>query len=340
MEDPMATSATHAAESRDLHRYLRDLAALTALPSIWSGADRRSIAIDLADLLLKVLPLDFAYVRLNRSSGEDALEVASADPHSDNNASAEQIGQALARWLTGPTGETVSLSLSSVLGRDRLQAARCPVGPAGESGLVLAASRLPGFPTEADRLILSLTINQAAILLRRQQSEAALHARERQTRLLNEAARYLLSVDDPKEMLQGLFERVRAHFGLDGYFNFMINDAGNALKLVSCAGVTKRDARSITRLDYGKAISDSVAMERLLMTGSQVQPSDDQKARLIRCFGIRAYASIPLLAGDRFLGTLSFASKTRDDFDDDELEFLRTLCHYVAAAYQRILNGR
>jgi signal transduction histidine kinase/CheY-like chemotaxis protein len=38
----------------------------------------------------------------------------------------------------------------------------------------------------------------------------------------------------------------------------------------------------------------------------------------------------------RLLGTLSFASRTRDEFDADELEFLRTICHYVTVAYERL----
>src|SRR5262249_2321856 len=36
------------------------------------------------------------------------------------------------------------------------------------------------------------------------------------------------------------------------------------------------------------------------------------------------------------LGTLSFASQSRDQFDDDELEFLRTISHYVTMACERL----
>ncbi|MBN9122911.1 MAG: hybrid sensor histidine kinase/response regulator, partial [Planctomycetes bacterium] len=43
-----------------------------------------------------------------------------------------------------------------------------------------------------------------------------------------------------------------------------------------------------------------------------------------------------MLAGDRLLGTLSFASRTRDAFDADELEFLRTVCHYATVAHERL----
>jgi signal transduction histidine kinase/ActR/RegA family two-component response regulator len=58
--------------------------------------------------------------------------------------------------------------------------------------------------------------------------------------------------------------------------------------------------------------------------------------QLVKSFGIRAYACHPLMSGDLLLGTLSFASRSRDEFDADELEFLRTICDYVTVAYERV----
>ena len=58
--------------------------------------------------------------------------------------------------------------------------------------------------------------------------------------------------------------------------------------------------------------------------------------QLVKGLGIRAYACSPLLAGSRLLGTLSFASTTREQFEQDEIEFLETISHYVAAAYERL----
>ncbi len=42
------------------------------------------------------------------------------------------------------------------------------------------------------------------------------------------------------------------------------------------------------------------------------------------------------MAGDKLLGTLSFASRSRDQFDADELDFLQTISQYVTAAYDRL----
>jgi signal transduction histidine kinase/CheY-like chemotaxis protein len=58
--------------------------------------------------------------------------------------------------------------------------------------------------------------------------------------------------------------------------------------------------------------------------------------QLVKSFGIRAYACNPLMADNVLLGTLSFASRTKDRFDPDEVAFLETICHYVTMAYERL----
>jgi hypothetical protein len=45
-----------------LQKVLRDLVALSAVPSVWLGRESRDIAADLADLLVTLLNLDFALV--------------------------------------------------------------------------------------------------------------------------------------------------------------------------------------------------------------------------------------------------------------------------------------
>jgi GAF domain-containing protein len=55
----------------------------------------------------------------------------------------------------------------------------------------------------------------------------------------------------------------------------------------------------------------------------------------VRSAGITAYACEPLIAGDRLLGTLSFASRSRRSFDGDDLIFFRDIAKQVAIARSR-----
>jgi signal transduction histidine kinase/CheY-like chemotaxis protein len=137
-------------------------------------------------------------------------------------------------------------------------------------------------------------------------------------------------------MLRRLFAKIAPHFGLDTFFNFMVNEAGDALRLEACAGIPEEEARKITRLEFGQAVCGTVALHRQLLVATNIQQSDDPKVQLVKGYGIRAYACNPLLAGGRLLGTLSFASRTRDQFEPGEVEFLETISHYVTVAYERL----
>ncbi len=166
--------------------------------------------------------------------------------------------------------------------------------------------------------------------------ETALQKQSERLRLMWEAASLLLTTEEPDKMVQGLFNKIAPHFGLDTYFNFMVNDAGDALRLESCAGITEEVARTITRLEFGQAVCGTVALRREPIVATYIQESNEPMTQLVKSFGIRAYACSPLMINGKLLGTLSFASRTRNQFDEDELEFLRTICHYVTVAYERL----
>ncbi len=170
----------------------------------------------------------------------------------------------------------------------------------------------------------------------RKASEEGLRKQTERMRLLWEAASVLLTTDEPDAMMRGLFDRIAGHFGLDTYFNYMVDESGGCLRLESCLGVPPETAAAIRRLEFGQAVCGAVALGRRPITATGIQQSDDPRVQLVKGFGIRAYACNPLLAGDHLLGTLSFASRTRDTFDADELEFLHTICHYVTMAYERL----
>jgi PAS domain S-box-containing protein len=155
-------------------------------------------------------------------------------------------------------------------------------------------------------------------------------------RLLWEAAGVLLATDNPDAMLRGLFAKIAPRMGLDAFFNYMVTDSADALRLESCVGIADDDAKSINQLDFGQSICGTVAVQREPIHATHIQASDDPKVQLVKSFGFRAYACNPLMSEGRLLGTLSFASRTRDQFDADELAFFQTICQYVTAAYERL----
>jgi PAS domain S-box-containing protein len=159
---------------------------------------------------------------------------------------------------------------------------------------------------------------------------------EERQRLLWRAASVLLTTDHPDAVLRDLFAEIGPHLGLDVLFNYTVDETGEALRLACCVGLPDEAARSIDRLPFGEAICGRVAVSRRPVAASRIQESDAPETRLVKSFGIRAYACNPLLVGDRLLGTLSFGSRSRDALDGGEVEFLQTLSRYVTAACERV----
>jgi signal transduction histidine kinase/AmiR/NasT family two-component response regulator len=173
-------------------------------------------------------------------------------------------------------------------------------------------------------------------ITQRRRAEETLRRQSERLRLLWEAAGVLLAADGPEAMLRGLLCKIGPHLGVDAYLNYMVNDSGDGLRLSSSEGVSVETARQIAQLELGQDICGAVALDRRPVVATHIQQSADPKLQLAKSLGIRAYACNPLLVGNRLLGTLSFASRLKDQFDAEEVAFIETICHYVTVAYERL----
>jgi signal transduction histidine kinase len=135
--------------------------------------------------------------------------------------------------------------------------------------------------------------------------------------------------------MQDLFPRVARHLGADIYYNFLVNEQGDALKLVSFAGITPDLEKHFRRVEFGCGICGSVAQLGQPIIANDIQNSTYDKAADARRIGVQTYACYPLIVEGRVLGTLSFASRTRKSYSDDELEFIRAVAQHTAVALDR-----
>src|SRR4051794_2156639 len=144
------------AEILRLRAVLRDLVALSTIPLAWIGREPPAVAAGLADTLIGLIQLDFAFVRLCDPGGDGAVDVTrgSAWP-------------AFPEWLERHLATTGRLSGSEIVpdvggGVEPCRGVVIPVGVNGDGGLVAAARERADFPTEVDQLLLSLAANHAA----------------------------------------------------------------------------------------------------------------------------------------------------------------------------------
>ena len=192
------------------------------------------------------------------------------------------------------------------------------------------------FAEGGDRKRLVRGLGTVVDITARKRVEEQLRLQNDRLQLLTRAAEQLLVADDPRVMMREVFAAVQHHLGLDGYLSYGIDESGNDLVLEASAGIPPELARAYERLSLDQAFCATVAQTPAPGLVQRLQESADRNADLAKQAGFRAYVCHPLLVGDRLLGTLSFASKHRDSFEPDEIEAMRTICHYVAMAKERL----
>jgi signal transduction histidine kinase len=153
--------------------------------------------------------------------------------------------------------------------------------------------------------------------------------------LLWEAARILLTSDDADAVIPSLLDKIGQHLELDS-FNYIVDASDNTLRLESFSGISEHLVDEARRLEFGQGICGKVALTGRAIVVTHIQESDDPSVQLVKKFGFRTYACNPLLAKNHLIGTLSFGSRTRNEFTSDELAFLETISHYVTVAYERL----
>jgi PAS domain S-box-containing protein len=146
------------AEILALRTVLRDLVALSAIPTAWVGREPAEVVAGLADTLIGFLPLNFVFVRLcvpGIAGGVDATRGAA--------------WKTFPEWLESRLAESGRLPGKEIVpdidgggGVQPFRGVVLPIGVNAEGGVVAAACDRIDFPTEVDQLLLSLAANHAA----------------------------------------------------------------------------------------------------------------------------------------------------------------------------------
>jgi GAF domain-containing protein len=160
---------------------------------------------------------------------------------------------------------------------------------------------------------------------------------QRRSQILAETAESLLAGKDPdKEVLPALYKTLAAERIVDGTLGFIVTDQqSTTMKLGFIKGFPEEMAQRCLTLDFGQAICGTVAKTRQPIHATNIQKNLDPLADLVRSAGMTAYACQPLVVGDKFYGTLSFASRSRNAFEIEDLLFFRDIARHVAVARSR-----
>src|SRR5260221_12515957 len=150
-------------EISSLRHTMRDLVALSALPVVWIGYDLERIAESLADVMMGILSLELIYITFARKGAPDVMEVARCSQVHDSAENRQAIGRAVAPWLSDPFAPISVIPHPLQEGTLRIASAR--FGYVGDAGVIVAGSVRSDFPSEQERLVISVGANQAAIAI-------------------------------------------------------------------------------------------------------------------------------------------------------------------------------
>ena len=172
-------------------------------------------------------------------------------------------------------------------------------------------------------------------ITKRRRAEEALVKSNQRLDMLAESASMLFKSDSPQEVVDSLCRKVLAFLDCQAFFNYLVDYEKKLLHLNACYGIPDEDIRKMEWLDYGVGLCGCSARDGTRLVVENLQDTDDQYSALVKPFGIQAYACHPLISRGRVLGTLSFCSRTKLHFNDDELALMQTVAEHVAIAIDR-----
>jgi hypothetical protein len=129
----------------DLRHKMRDLVALSALSSLWTGSQPGRIGASLADVLAEMLALEFVYIRLWNPDGTAPIEIGHDGAGNDV---LTKIGELCRSFLPSLPFGTISSVIENPLSSGRVRITAVPIGQQAEWGVIVACAQRAPFPSD------------------------------------------------------------------------------------------------------------------------------------------------------------------------------------------------
>jgi PAS domain S-box-containing protein len=172
-------------------------------------------------------------------------------------------------------------------------------------------------------------------ITQQKRTEATLERRNQHLQLLHQASARLLVGQPPVALLRDLHSQIARVFGVDAFMLYQADVANDRLRLLACGGMSNEEQAKLEKLRYGRAVCAKPDEALQPMIATQIQNREAPNRRFIRKLGFRSYLYYPLILNNHLHGTVTFASRTRDDYDRTDLDFFHTIAGTMAEALDR-----
>lgn len=306
----------------DLRRSLRDLVALSMLPTVWARYDALQICADLVDVVSRMVDADGVYLSSPTNKCPDLLRL--------RNEGDREIERSL-RSTGGEPPEGIQV-LSSPLSFQT-------------SDYFVVASRRPDFPNEMERLIVRVAVNQASTWLEWKRAEEAVETAERTARFLAEAGEILNRSLDYEETLRAISTLVVPRFA-DWCFVDLVEADGGIRRIAVAHPGQPEDEALATRLRrtyapkgtiYGVSATfargETTIMNDVSDDVLKAVARDEDHRNALLSLGIRCFVSVPLTHRGTTFGVISFLrTGSRTCFEANDVAMAEELARRAALA--------
>ena len=171
----------------------------------------------------------------------------------------------------------------------------------------------------------------------RKRAEESLGRTVERVGLLSEVASQLLAATQPQQAVETVCRKVMEHLDCQVFFNFLVDDGRERLRLNACAGIAPEARGGVEWLDMARALCGRSVQEKRAIVVENLAESSEPGAEHIRASGVRAYACHPLINEGVAIGTLSFGSRNKLSFSEDELGLMQAVSDQIALAIHRTM---
>jgi len=349
----------HASAAFPLHRQGKVIGAFTIYALEANAFDREQIG------LLESLSADISYAldalqqeRLRAQSEENLILVKETWERTfasvpdliailDNNHRILQVNEAMAKRLGVSANECIGLPCFEAVHGLNAPPFFCPHSRTIKDGKQhveeIHEERLDGdfevstTPIYDDKGQMTGSVHIVHDITERKQADASIRRSLERFALLAGTAGQLLQASDPRRAIESVATRVMKLLDCQVFFNFIIDDEMGKLRLNAYAGIPEKEGAKIEWLDYGVAVCGCAAKDNCRIVAEHIPTTPDDRTELVKSYGIKAYAAHPLQGlGGKVLGTLSFGTRNRETFSEDDLSLMRAVADQVATAMVRM----
>ncbi|MEI6350809.1 MAG: GAF domain-containing protein [Verrucomicrobiota bacterium] len=207
-------------------------------------------------------------------------------------------------------------------------------GPFVDQAKIVSLALLYGYLWVIGIAGLALEALESDVAARKEVEEATRRHNER-LQLASYCLSQLLPHRDPDKIVADIFPRVARDVGADAFFHYLTASEARELELGNREGIPLQAFCHICNTCSDGTLNCRAARSRSSVIFNDIQNSSDPQLNPVRTLGVQTCVCLPLLVGERLLGILSFASRSKTHFAPDELDFLQLIAGYTAIALDR-----